>query len=100
MCVRLLYLVCDARVMLLWLMSCIPFASLRLEMTNSSETDDIGSVDTSFVDLIMNNSASATENLNSCASLPLKIQPQLPPFQSLIRIFRSLTNIFLCIVVV
>jgi len=41
LCVGLLYLVCEVRVVLLCSMSCIPFSSLRLAMANSSETDDI-----------------------------------------------------------
>jgi len=42
LCVGLLHLVCEIRVVLLCSVSCNPFSSLRLAMANSSETDDIG----------------------------------------------------------
>jgi len=42
LCVRLLHLVCEVRVVLLCSVSCIPSSSLHLAMANSSETDDIG----------------------------------------------------------
>jgi len=40
--VGLFYLVFEARVVLLYSMTCIPFSSLRLAMSNSSDTDNIG----------------------------------------------------------
>jgi len=43
-CAELLHLFCVARVVLLCLLSCVPFFSLHLAMANNSETDSIGCV--------------------------------------------------------